>query len=285
MSQTNRVTVQPLSGAIGAEIGGVDLADLSDRDFAAIHSAWLEHQVLFFRDQTLSHEAHKAFARRFGRLYVHPYAKGLDGHPEILPVVREAGEAGRNFGGLWHTDLTFEPEPVMASVLYARQVPDYGGDTLWASQFAAYAALSDGMKQMLHGLRAVHSADAAYSPGKLAGNTRMALKAAAANTEAVHPVVRVHPESGCRALFISRLNTARFECWTEAESRPLLDYLCSHAERPEFTCRFRWRPGSVAFWDNRCTQHIALNDYPGNRREMQRVTIRGDKPIGVGAAG
>lgn len=282
MTRDNQIVVLPMSGAIGAEIAGVDLSEaLSEHGFATLHRAFLQHQVLFFRDQHLTPDTQKAFARRFGTLYVHPYAKGLDGHPEVLPVVREAGDRGRNFGGLWHSDLTFEPEPVMGSVLAAREVPDHAGDTMFASGFAAYEALSDGLKRQLERLNAVHSANAAYSDGDLAGNSRMGLKAAAPATEAVHPVVRVHPESGRRALFLNRLNTQRFEGWTAAESAPLLDYLCNHATRPEFTCRFRWRAGSVAFWDNRCTQHIALNDYAGQRREMHRVTIRGDQPRGV----
>jgi len=284
MTRDNQIAVRPMSGAIGAEIEGVDLSEaLSEHGFATLHRAFLEHQVLFFRDQHLTPDTQKRFARRFGPLYVHPYAKGLDGHPEVLPVVREAGDTGRNFGGLWHADLTFEPEPVMGSVLAARDVPDHAGDTMFASGFAAYEALSDGLKRQLERLNAVHSANAAYSDGDLAGNSRMGLKAAAPATEAVHPVVRVHPESGRRALFLNRLNTQRFEGWTAAESAPLLDYLCHHATRPEFTCRFRWRPGSVAFWDNRCTQHIAINDYAGQRREMHRVTIRGDQPRGVQA--
>jgi taurine dioxygenase len=283
MVASNQVVVRPMAGAIGAEIDGVDLADIGDRDFAAVRDALLQHQVLFFHDQKLTPEQHKAFGQRFGKLYTHPYAKGLEGHPEVLPVLREPSDTGRVFGGNWHSDLTFEPEPVMGSILYAREVPDHGGDTLFASQFAAYDALSDGMKQMLQGMKAVHSADAAYGPGKLVTNKQMGIKAAEVGTEAVHPIVRVHPESGRRALFVSRQNTDRFEGWTSAESQPLLNYLCEHATRPEFTCRFRWRKGSIAFWDNRCTQHIALNDYAGNRREMHRVTICGDRPRGVHA--
>jgi taurine dioxygenase len=283
MVGVNHVTVRPMAGAIGAEVDGIDLADVSERDFAAIRAALLEHQVLFFHDQRMTPEQHKAFGRRFGKLYVHPYAKGLEGHHEVLPVLREPTDTGRVFGGAWHTDLTFEPAPVMASILYARQVPDHGGDTMFASQFAAHDALSDGLKRTLEGMKAVHSADAAYSPGKLVTNKQMGVKAAEAGTEAAHPIIRVHPESGRRALFVSRQNTDRFEGWTHAESQPLLNYLCEHATRPEFTCRFRWRSGSVAFWDNRCTQHLAISDYAGSRREMHRVTICGDTPRGVTA--
>ena len=281
MSPSNSITVRPLAGVIGATVQGVDLADLSDAGFATIHSAFPHHPVLVIPGQKLTPGELKAAARRFGKLYVHPYAKGLDDHPEVMPVVREADDVGRNFGGSWHADLTFEPEPVLGSLLYAVEVPDHGGDTLFANQHAAYDTLSAALKALLEGLQAVHSADAAYGPGKLAAARKMGLKAAEPATEAVHPVVRVHPETGRRGLFVNPLNTSRFAGWTEAESRPLLHYLCTHAVRPEFSCRIRWQSGTVVCWDNRSVQHIALNDYAGHRREMQRVTIRGDRPYGI----
>lgn len=284
MSRSNAVAVRPLAGAIGATVEGVDLAELSDAGFATLHRAFLDHHVLLVPDQRLAPDTLKALARRFGPLYVHPYAKGLDGHPEVMPVIREADDVGRNFGGSWHTDLTFEPEPVLGSLLYALEVPDHGGDTLFANQHAAYDALSPGLKSLLEGLQAVHSASAAYGEGNVAGARKMGLRAAEGTPEATHPVVRVHPETGRRGLFVNPLNTARFAGWTEAESRGLLDHLYAHAVRPEFTCRIRWQPGSLVCWDNRSVQHIALNDYAGHRREMQRVTIRGDRPRGVGAA-
>lgn len=281
MSLSNAIAVRPLAGAIGATVEGIDLAELNDAGFATLHRAFLDHHVLVIPGQRLTPDAQKDVARRFGPLYVHPYAKGLDGHPEVMPVTREADDVGRNFGGSWHADLTFEPEPVLGSLLYAVEVPDHGGDTLFANQHAAYDALSPGLRAMLDGLEAVHNASGAYGEGNLAAARKMGLKVAEGAPEVMHPVVRVHPETGRRGLFVNPLNTNRFAGWTETESRPLLDYLYAHAVRPEFTCRIRWQSGSLVCWDNRSVQHIALNDYAGHRREMLRVTVRGDRPRGV----
>jgi len=275
------MNVTPVAGALGAFVEGVDLARLNDQEFAAVHRAFLDHQVLFFRRQTLTPSSLKAFARRFGPLYVHPYAKSLPDHPEIMPVVREPQDVGRLFGGSWHTDLTFEPEPVLGSALYALDVPSFGGDTMFASQTAAYEGLSDGLKRVLASLDAVHSASESYGEGKTAAAQGMGLKSVREIVEVTHPVVRVHPETKRPGLFVNKLNTRRFAGWTEAESAPLLDYLFRQSVRPEITCRFRWDSGSLALWDNRCVQHIALNDYAGQRREMQRVTICGDRPFGL----
>jgi taurine dioxygenase len=282
MMRHQGIEVRPIAGAIGAEIAGVALGDgVDDATAAAINQALLAHQVVFFRDQTASPAALKDFAARFGPLYRHPFAQGLPDHPEIMPVVREPDDVGRVFGGSWHADLTFEPEVVMGSVLYAVEVPDHGGDTLFGSLTAAYDALSDGLKRTLAGLRAVHSASAAFGPTTVAGARAMNLKTVAAPDEVVHPVVRVHPATGRPGLFVNRLNTRRIDGWSEAESAPLLEYLFAHSTRPEFTCRFRWRTGSVALWDNRCVQHLAIADYDGRRRVMQRVTICGDRPYGL----
>jgi taurine dioxygenase len=237
--------------------------------------------VLFFPSQQMTPVALKNFARRFGPLYVHPYARGLSQHPEVVPVVREPDDVGRVFGGSWHADLTFEDEPVLGSALYAIEVPSRGGDTMFASLSAAYEALSDGLKNVLTGLNAVHSAAVAYGRGTVAGARTMDLKTVDEPREVLHPVVRIHPETGRPGLFVNRLNTRRFEGWSAAESAPLLEFLFAHSVRPEFTCRFRWRPGSLAFWDNRCVQHLALNDYAGQRREMHRVTVQGDRPYGT----
>jgi len=283
MTCSQDIVVRPVAGALGAAIEGIALADALDAGtISAIRRALLEHQVLFFSDQRATPAVLKAFARRFGPLYVHPYARGLPDHPEVVPVVREPDDVGRVFGGTWHADMTFEDEPVLGSALYAVEVPTRGGDTMFASQSAAYDALSDGLKRVLVGLNAVHSASAAYGRGTVAGARTMALKTVDAPREVIHPVVRIHPETGRPGLFVNRLNTRRFDGWTEAESAPLLEFLFAHAVRPEFTCRFRWRPGSLAFWDNRCVQHLALNDYAGHRREMHRVTVCGDRPYGVG---
>jgi taurine dioxygenase len=283
VSRSNSIEIRPLAGAIGASVEGMDLAAFDEAGFATIHRAFLDHHVLVIPGQRLTPDGLMAVARRFGRLYVHPYAKAMEGHPEVMPVIREADDVGRNFGGSWHADLTFEPEPVLGSLLYAVEVPDHGGDTLFANQHAAYEALSPGLRTLLDRLEAVHSADAAYGPGRLAAAHKMGLKVAEGTPEATHPVVRVHPETGRRGLFVNQLNTNRFAGWTEAESRPLLDFLFAHAVRPEFTCRVRWQSGSLVCWDNRSVQHIALNDYAGHRREMHRVTIVGDRPLGVAA--
>jgi len=281
-----KIDVQPLSGALGAEIGGVDLSrQIDDETFAEIRRAHGEFHVIFFRDQVITPEQHRAFGARFGEFDIHPFAAGLDDYPEVLPVVKEANDAGGNFGGAWHSDVTFNERPPLGSILYARDVPDHGGDTLFANMCLAYETLSAGMKAMLEGLTAMHSAARPYGLGNDPIKRNGALsksmtvrmgKDAEATME--HPVIRTIPETGRRALFVNGVFTLNFTGWTEAESQPLLDFLYAHARRPEHTCRFRWRKGSVAFWDNRCSQHFALNDYHGQRREMHRVTIIGERP-------
>jgi len=278
------IAVEPISGALGAELSGVDLSrELRDDMIGEIRRALLEHQVIFFHDQHLTPEQHLAFGRRFGELQVHDFVAALDGFPEILEVRKEPEEK-RNFGGGWHTDVSYLERPSLGSVLYALDVPDYGGDTMFASQTLAYEALSDGMKRLLDGMIAVHSARRPYGPtAKRAqeyGPSSMQFKfsdSALAETE--HPVVRTHAESGRKALYVNRTFTLRFKDMTEEESAPLLNFLWEHAVRPEFTCRFRWRPNSIAFWDNRCVQHNAVNDYHGQRRVMHRVTIEGERPV------
>ena len=281
-----RIEVKPIAGALGAEIHGVDLATLDDETFAEIRDAFHAHSVVFFRDQQMTPEQHLAFARRFGALDVHPFAKGLDDHPEVLPVIKEASDQAGNFGGTWHSDVTFYERPALGSVLYALEAPDHGGDTMFANMYLAYEALSDGMKRMLEGLTALHNASRSYGAEsrttrrQAAGSKSMEIRIGADAEEMVeHPVVRTHPETGRKALFVNHVFTHRFKGWTTEESEPLLKFLYTHAVRPEFTCRFRWRDRSVAFWDNRCVQHYALNDYHGQRREMHRVTIQGERPF------
>ncbi len=280
-----QIEVVPISGALGAEIRGVDLSEPLDEDtFAGVKQAFLDHQVIFFRDQDLSPERQKAFGTRFGSLNVHPFVQGLDGHPEVMPIIKER-EDKANFGGGWHSDMTFLKEPVLGTILYAVETPAFGGDTLFANQCMAYERLSDGMKKMLGGLRAVHSASSQYgTQGESAKNNakrsgmKVAVTEAADDETAIHPVIRTHPETGRKGLFVNEAFTEKFEGMTRRESKPLLEYLYQHGTREEFTCRFRWEPGSVAFWDNRCTQHFALNDYHGQRRAMHRVTVNGDRP-------
>lgn len=281
-----RIDVRPLAGALGAEIFAVDLSDGMDDDtFAEVHQALLDHLVIFFRDQELSPDQHSAFGRRFGDFHEHAFVGGVDGHPEIMRVVKKKSDT-LNFGGVWHSDVTFEEEPPLGSVLYAKQVPEYGGDTLFANMYLAYETLSDGMKQMLDGLRAVHSAKQVYGPNGIYATKQYAEGSSTAINptemavnEVDHPVVRRHPETGRHLLFVNAPFTIGFKNMSEEESAPLLHYLVEHSTRPEFTCRHRWTKGSLAFWDNRCTQHCALNDYQGQSRIMHRVTIKGDRPI------
>ncbi|MBS0363859.1 MAG: TauD/TfdA family dioxygenase [Proteobacteria bacterium] len=273
--------VQPLNirrvaGALGAEISGVDLArEQPDEVIAAIRAALVEHQVIFFRDQDLSPAQQVAFGRRFGPLNIHPYVAGMAGHPEVMELVKEPGERV-NFGGGWHSDMSFLERPAIGSVLYAVETPDFGGDTLFASQAAAFDALSPGLQHTLEGLRAVHSAAREYSSKGHSAQKRQSMSVAEADGlvgEFVHPMVLVHPESGRKALYVNPAFTMRIEGWKTSESKALLDYLFQHCRYEGFTCRFNWRPGSVAFWDNRQVWHFALNDYHGQRRHMRRVTV------------
>lgn len=282
------IEVRPLTSALGAEVLGVDLSgQLTNREFDAIHQAFLDHQVIFFRDQSLTPEQHLAFARKFGELDIHPFAEGLGDHPEIMPVVKEADDTTKtNFGGIWHSDVTFYEKPALGSILYGLDIPEIGGDTLWANMYLAYEALSKGLKKTLDGMEAVHSAGRVF--GFNSRTTRRIKDGSSksmtvtpseeAEKEVIHPVIRTHPETGRKLLFVNSNFTRRFVGWSEEESLPLLEFLWIHATQPAFTCRFRWRNGSIAFWDNRCTQHLALNDYQGQRREMHRVTVCGDKP-------
>lgn len=276
------IEVRPLTGALGAEVHGPDLSgDLADATVASIRQALLDHCVIFFRDQRFDAVQHKALARRFGEIFIHPNYKGTGPDPEIVDIRREPGDL-RIVGEEWHTDTTMVAEPPMGAILYAIEVPSYGGDTLFANQYLAYDALSDGMKRMLESLRAVHS-DRKVAGPQAGLNAYRATKvredAAWRETVSVHPVVRTHPETGRKLLFVNHSYTIRFDGMTEAESAPLLGYLLDHGHRPEFTCRFRWAAGSVAFWDNRCVKHLAVHDAGRFRRIMRRVQVAGDKPV------
>lgn len=276
------IRVEPIAGALGAEIAGVNLADdLSNSQFDAIHDAFLKHHVIFFRDQhDLTPEAHKRFGQRFGSLNVHPYVSGMDEHPEIMEIIKEPDEKV-NFGGGWHSDMSFLEKPALGSILHAIEVPPYGGDTLFANQVAAYEALSDGMKAMLDGLVAIHSASREYSARGHSAQARKSMDAQVADDapEFEHPVVRTHPETGRKGLYVNPAFTLRLKDMTKRESKPLLQFLFDHSRDERFTCRFRWSDGAVAFWDNRCVWHYALNDYHGHRRHMRRVTVNGDRPV------
>ena len=273
----------PIAGSLGAEICGVSLADdLSDETIAAIRQALLDHLVIFFRDQELTPEQQIAFARRFGPLEEHDFVKGMADYPEIIRVVREADETCMNFGGAWHTDVTHQECPALGSVLYAIDVPPFGGDTLFSNQYLAYEFLSPGMQRMLEGMRAIHTARGPFAPDGRSKNNWKNMQVETSDKayeEVDHPVIRTHPETGRKMLFVNRTFTVRFQDMTEQESAPLLEYLFRHASHERFTCRFRWTRGAVAFWDNRAVLHYALNDYTGHRREMHRVAISGDRPV------
>ena len=271
------IEVRPVAGALGAVVRGVDIArPLEDEVVAEIRQAFLDHLVVFIRDQKLTPQAQIAFARRFGQPMEYPQLKGLPEYPLVTPVVKLEHERV-NFGGVWHSDTSYLARPPMASMLYAMETPPRGGDTLFANQYLAYETLSEGLQQTLAGLVGVNSS----AKADVSKTREDRLRDAGAELKVLigeHPVVRTHPETGRKALYLNFGHTARFRDWTEQESAPLLDYLFMHQVKPEFTCRFQWKPGSLAFWDNRCAQHYPVNDYHGFRRVMHRVTLEGDPP-------
>ena len=272
-----RIEVRPLAGALGAEILGVVIArPVAGEVIAEMRQALLDHLVIFLRNQRLTPPEQLAFAQRFGEPMQYPQLKGLADCPLITPVIKLEHERA-NFGGVWHSDTTYLERPPMASMLYALEIPPCGGDTLFANQYLAYDALSGRLQQALAGLVGVNTSTKAEVSRTREDRLRDAgaeLKALAA----AHPVVRTHPETGRKALYVNVAHTTQFKDFTGEESAPLLEYLFRHQVRPEFTCRFRWEPGSLAFWDNRCTQHNPVNDYHGFRRVMHRVTLAGDTP-------
>jgi taurine dioxygenase len=273
------IEVRKLAGALGAEIGNVDLSQaLSAAVVASIRAAWLEHLVIFFRDQVFTPAQFLRFARTLGEPMEYPLLRGLPEFPEITEVKKLEHERA-NFGGIWHSDTTYLERPPMGSMLYAREVPPFGGDTLFANQYLAFETLSEGMRRMLEGLIALSSS--AKADATKTREDRMRTQARDGVPDeylAEHPVVRTHPETGRKALYVNVAHTVRFKDMREEESAPLLGFLFQHQVRPELTCRFGWRVGSLAFWDNRCTQHNPVNDYHGHRRLMHRITLAGDVP-------
>jgi taurine dioxygenase len=269
------IEVRKLTPTIGAEIFGPDLSrELGNQQFQEIHDALMENLVIFFREQTLTPEQQKDFGRRFGRLHVHPAAPGrLEGHPEIL-VIRANEKSKRVAGEEWHSDVSCEPEPPMGSILYMHEVPaNGGGDTLFASTYAAYEALSEPMQRFLEGLTAIHDGEHVFR-GRYGVDDQ-----GKQFPRAEHPVIRTHPVTGRKGIFVNRGFTTRITQLKRHESAALLEMLYRHIETPEFHCRFKWRPGSIAFWDNRCAQHHAMWDYYPLRRHGHRVTVCGDKPF------
>jgi alpha-ketoglutarate-dependent taurine dioxygenase len=284
-----RIEVKRIAGALGAEIAGVDLGVVDQETFAEIHAAWLEHLVVFFRNQRITPAQQIAFAQRFGEIHHHPFMQGMEAYPDILEIIKEEGDS-KAFGEVWHTDQMFNPKPAKATILYAKETPDAGGDTLFTNMYLAYETLSAPMQGLIKDLRTFNVGDrkklgrthaiTATRDGRYVGNAKMAAKLKDPGeliTEATHPLVRTHPETGRKALYLSN-HTQSLDGFKPAEARPILDFLARHAVEPELTCRFRWEVGSLAIWDNRCTQHRALNDYPGKRRRMHRITIAGDTP-------
>jgi taurine dioxygenase len=282
---TRTLAVEPVSGAAGAVIIGVDLRAVDDDAIATIHEAVVRHHVVFFRGQRLTPDEQVAFSRRFGPSSPVPFVEPIAGHPEVIAVVREASEAQRyTFGSIWHSDFSFLPEPPFASILQAIEVPPYGGDTIWANQELAYDALSRGMQAMLRGLRGVHSAVNAYSPKMQAVHDSFKGMTVQTDDSAtrtqLHPVVRIHGETEQPALFANAQYTTGLHGFAPHEAKPLLDFLFAHSTRTEFTCRWQWRVGDVAMWDNRAVQHMAMADFTGHRRAMHRTTVAGEEPRG-----
>ena len=273
------IEVTPLAGAVGALISGVRLsAALDAAVIAEIRTAWLAHGVVFFRDQPLPAGEFQAFAERFGEVIEYPFVKGIEGHPMIIPVLKLPHERN-NFGGIWHTDTAYLPQPPMATMLIAREVPPYGGDTLFASGYAAFEALSPTLQSVLLALKGVNTSSKADVTKTREDRIKEApTEKSKQDFVAEHPVVRTHPETGRKSIYVNFGHTARFVGMTEEESKPLLDFLFQQVCRPEFTCRFSWQVGSIALWDNRCTLHNPVNDYHGFKRLMHRVTLQGDTP-------
>lgn len=273
----DRIQLRKLTPTIGAEIFGVDLAQpLTDSQFEEIHQALMENLVIFFRDQKLTVEQHKAFGARFGKLHIHPNApKGLAEHPEIL-VIKADESSKRVAGEAWHSDVSCDEEPPMGSILYIQEVPpDGGGDTMFANMYQAYETLSEPLRKMLDGLTAIYDLRKAHSGRKPGEGSDMQFP------RFEHPVVRVHPITRRKLLFVDRGFTTRVAQLSQAESDALLAFLFQHIETPKLSCRFKWEKNSIAFWDNRCAQHQAIFDYWPHRRYGHRVTISGDRPFGV----
>ena len=273
----SEIIINPASGSIGAEIGGVDLSvDLSDAVFSEIRQTFIEHGLIFFRNQELTPDDHLRFAKRWGEININRFFAKVEGHEQIAEVKKDTDQE-INIGGAWHTDHSYDQIPAMGSILLARETPKTGGDTLFTNMYRAYENLSDGLKETLESMNACHSSRhvfGAHTGYAEASNQRIG-NPELATQDAIHPVIITHPESKRKALYVNPEFTVNFEGWTKEESKPLLNYLTEHSTRSENITRFKWEPGSIAFWDNRCTWHFALNDYPGEKRLMHRITVEG----------
>jgi taurine dioxygenase len=278
------VAVEPVAGALGATVTGADLRRAADADdLEPILGALADHLVVFLPDQDLDLDDLERVTDLLGGRDVTPFVAPVEGRPHVIRVIKEPADL-INFANAWHSDLSYLPEPPSFTLLHARDVPAWGGDTVWSNQYLAFDTLSGGLKKTLLGLQAVHSAGTAYGTGGLLDQARdltsMALRPSDdAFAEQVHPAVVRHPLTGQPALYVNSVYTTRFHGWSLTESRPLLEHLFRHSVNENFTCRLRWRPGMLTIWDNRCTQHNALNDYSGVRREMFRTSVKGSAPV------
>ena len=271
---------QPLSPSLGTIVYGLNLKEpLAERLLAELRAIWLERQVIIIRGQTLSSKEYLNFARQLGTPDIYPFLKGLEGFPEITPILKKETETV-NFGGIWHSDTTYQPCPPMATILYALNLPPVGGDTLFANQIQAYKTLSKGLRDTLTTLKIVCRPDKAAT--MVTRTHRIEEEGSDTNPDdlvGIHPVIRTHPETGQKALYVNQAHSCNFQGWSIAESEGLLNFLFSHQIREEFQCRHAWQQGDVAIWDNRCTLHYPVNDYHGHRRLLHRITLKGDKPV------
>lgn len=269
------ITIQPISGYIGAEIQDVDLSQpLASDTVTQLKQALFQYGVIFFRDQELEPEDHIRMAESFGEIEINRFFKQVEGYPKVAEVRKEPHQKS-NIGGRWHTDHSYDVAPAMGSILYAKEVPPVGGDTLFASMYAAHDHLSEGLKETLSHMKAWHSNSRVFGKSSRPDNEGRTGNEDQVSPDIVQPVIIRHPETGRKALYVNSIFTYGFEGWTEEESQPLLEYLFKFATQPAFCCRFQWQAGSLAFWDNRAIQHLAINDYHGHRRLMHRITLKG----------
>ena len=270
----NRIRVEPVTGTIGAEVTNVDLREVDDETLAELQQAWLDHKVLFFRDQELTQAQHVAYGRRFGELEIHPFTDNVAEHPEI--IVLQSTPDRFQAAETWHSDVTFRECPPLGSILYGRIIPPYGGDTCWANMELAYELLDDDLKAEIDGLYAVHSYVKAFGRGM---SDEQQAEVREKYPDQKHPLVRTHPVTGRKSLFMARNFMLTIDGMTPDESRALRYRLYEQSTIPEIQVRFRWRPNSIAQWDNRCTQHYAVPDHGGQTRRVERVTLVGDRPF------
>jgi len=279
----SEIAIEPVSGALGAEVSGIDVAEpMTDLQQDTLREAFLKHQVLFFRNQKLTPQQQLTFTSVFGEPDTYPFMVGLPDTPEVIDIVKTEADSV-NFGGSWHSDTSYLPQPALGTVLYAVEVPAHGGDTLFANTEQAYDALSSGMKELLDGVIGVYDSNHGYggSRKKALGKLELMSERYDESSDSFvseHPVIRTHPETGRKSIYVGKGHTSHLKNMNYDESRPIITWLAEHIVKPEFTCRLRWTPGAIAVWDNRSTQHFAINDYAGKRRHMRRVTMKGDTP-------